>query len=81
MRLDNFLSTVGVIKRRTIAKKLADAGMIEVNGAKAKAAYTVKVNDIIVIKGTSGRTLEVLALPVGSVPKAERETYFKPLSS
>jgi len=79
MRVDDFLSTVGVIKRRTIDKQLADAGMIEVKGNKAKAAYVVKVNDIIVIKGASGRAVEVLALPGGSVPKTDREKYFREL--
>ena len=77
MRLDDFLSTVGVVKRRTVAKKLADAKMIEVNGNRVKPAYNVSIEDIIVIKGNNGRTIEVLDIPTGSVPKAEREKYFK----
>jgi ribosomal 50S subunit-recycling heat shock protein len=80
MRLDDFLSTVGVVKRRTIAKKLADSGMIEVNGSNAKPAYQVKQGDIVVIKGTHGRTVEVMQLPTSSVPKADRDQYFKPLA-
>ncbi len=80
MRLDDFLSTVGVVKRRTIAKKLADSGMIEVNGSNAKPAYQVNAGDIIVIKGTHGQAVEVLQLPSSSVPKAERELYFKSLA-
>ena len=77
MRLDDYLSTVGVVKRRTVAKKLADAKMIEVNGNRAKPAYNVSIKDIITIKGNNGRTIEVLDIPTGSVPKVERDKYFK----
>ncbi|MEA1980958.1 MAG: S4 domain-containing protein [candidate division Zixibacteria bacterium] len=80
MRIDDYLSTVGVIKRRTIAKKLADSKMIDVNGKSVKASYQVKEKDIIQIKGTQGKSVEVLMLPTSSVPKTDREKYFKELS-
>ncbi len=79
MRIDDYLSTVGVIKRRTIAKKLADNSMIEVGGRKIKPSYQVNERDIIVIKGTKSTTIEVLEIPRSSVSKAEREKYFKEL--
>ena len=34
MRVDDYLSTVGLIKRRTVAKEMADNGLVEVNGRK-----------------------------------------------
>jgi ribosomal 50S subunit-recycling heat shock protein len=77
MRIDDYLSTVGVIKRRTIAKQLGTNGLIEVNGRVVKPAYQVNVGDIIAIKGSRPNRLEVLQLPSGSVPKAAREEYFK----
>ena len=77
MRIDDFLSTVGVIKRRTIAKELGAKGMIAVNGRTIKPAYQVKVGDIIHIKGTHTKTVEVLDLPTGSVPKDKRDQFFK----
>jgi len=77
MRLDDFLSTVGVIKRRTVAKQLASSGLIEANGRKAKAAYTVQISDIISIKGSRPQTIEVLEVPTGSVSADSREKYFK----
>lgn len=80
MRLDDFLSTVGVVKRRTIAKELASNGLVEVNGRKVKPAYEVKLSDIIAIKGSRPSAVEVLALPSGSVPKTERGKYVKELS-
>ncbi|HWR84017.1 MAG TPA: S4 domain-containing protein [Candidatus Deferrimicrobium sp.] len=81
MRLDDFLSTVGIVKRRTIAKELAQHGMISVNGRTIKPAYQVRINDIIHIKGTHSVTIEVVDLPVGSVPRAERDRYFKELKN
>lgn len=80
MRIDDFLSTTGVIKRRTVAKELAQKGMIAVNGRTVKPAYQVKVHDIVAIKGSRAMTVEVLAVPTGSVPKAQREEYFKELT-
>ena len=80
MRLDDSLSTVGIVKRRTIAKELGSNGLIEVNGRAVKPAYAVKINDIIQIKGSRPFAAEVLAIPTGSVPKASRSSYFKEIS-
>ncbi len=81
MRIDDYLSTVGAVKRRTVAKEMASNGQIAVNGRTVKAAYQVQQHDIITIKGVRGRTIEVLALPTGSVPKERRSEYFKELPS
>ena len=47
MRLDKYLKVSRVIKRRTLANEVADAGRVLVNGKPAKASYTVKLGDII----------------------------------
>lgn len=47
MRLDKYLKVSRVIKRRTLANEVADAGRVLVNGKPTKASYTVKVGDII----------------------------------
>ena len=47
MRLDKYLKVSRVIKRRTLANEVADAGRVLVNGKPAKASSTVKVGDII----------------------------------
>ena len=47
MRLDKYLKVSRVIKRRTLANEVADAGRVLVNGKPAKASYTIKVGDII----------------------------------
>ena len=50
MRLDKYLKVSRVIKRRTLANEVADAGRVLVNGKPAKASYTVKIGDIIEVK-------------------------------
>ena len=47
MRLDKYLKVSRVIKRRTLANEVADAGRVLVNGKPAKASYTVKLGAII----------------------------------
>ena len=47
MRLDKYLKVSRVIKRRTLANEVADAGRVLVNCKPAKASYTVKIGDII----------------------------------
>ena len=49
MRLDKYLKVSRLIKRRTVANDVADAGRIMVNGKPAKASYTVKIGDEIEI--------------------------------
>lgn len=77
MRIDDYLSTVGVVKRRTVAKELGVNGLIEANGRRVKPAYEVKVGDIIHLKGSRPVTIEVLRLPTRSVPRSERNSFFK----
>ena len=80
MRVDDYLSTVGVVKRRTVAKDLGTNGLLEANGRKIKPAYTVNVGDIIRIKGSRPLSIEILDIPTRSVPKKERDQYFKTLA-
>ena len=50
MRLDKFLKITRIIKRRTVAKELADNGNISINGEEKKSSYNVKKEDILDIK-------------------------------
>ena len=47
MRLDKYLKVSRLIKRRTVANEVADAGRILINGKIAKASQGVKEGDII----------------------------------
>ena len=50
MRLDKYLKVSRLIKRRTIAKEVADQGRITLNGQVAKSSTTVKLGDELTIK-------------------------------
>ncbi len=47
MRLDKYLKVSRLIKRRTLANEVADAGRVLVNDKPAKASYAVKTGDVI----------------------------------
>lgn len=77
MRLDKFLKISRLIKRRTMAKEVADQGRITINGNKAKAASIVEIGDELVIKfGQNVVTLKVMDLRE-NVKKDEAETLYK----
>jgi ribosomal 50S subunit-recycling heat shock protein len=80
MRLDNFISDLGIIKRRTKAKEMADGGHVKVNDKRAKPAYNVKEGDKIEITGRRHIIIRVTKIPPGkSIPKDKRTDYFKVL--
>ncbi|KAI4308712.1 RNA-binding S4 domain-containing protein [Lactobacillus intestinalis] len=47
MRIDKFLKVSRLVKRRTVAKEMADQGRIKVNGRVVKSSYDVKLGDVI----------------------------------
>ncbi|ENH97629.1 putative ribosomal RNA-binding heat shock protein [Gracilibacillus halophilus YIM-C55.5] len=60
MRLDKFLKVSRLIKRRTLAKEIADQGRILVNGNHAKAATTLQEGDELQIQfGQRLLTIEI----------------------
>lgn len=63
LRLDKFLKVSRLIKRRTLAKEVADQGRITINGNQAKASSTVAVGDTLQIRfGQKLVTVEVTSL-------------------
>ncbi len=77
MRLDKFLKVSRLIKRRTLAKEVADQGRITINGNQAKASSVVSVGDELVIQfGQKLVTIEITALRE-TVRKEEAETLYK----
>jgi ribosomal 50S subunit-recycling heat shock protein len=66
MRLDLFLKISRLVLRRTVAQDLCDAGMIFVNGSRAKASKEVKPGDRIDIKRRTRHTaVEITGVPAG----------------
>lgn len=61
MRLDKYLKVSRIIKRRTVANEVCDAGHVSVNGKVARASYDVKENDILEITmGTNVTKIRVV---------------------
>jgi Ribosome-associated heat shock protein implicated in the recycling of the 50S subunit (S4 paralog) len=58
MRLDKFLKISRIIKRRTVAKEVADKGRIQVNGKLAKSSTDIKIGDELRIQ-FGNKVLEV----------------------
>ena len=50
MRLDLVLKLSRIIKRRTIAKELCDAGKISINGRVSKPSSEVKEGDVLTLR-------------------------------
>ena len=76
MRIDKYLKVSRLIKRRTVANDVADAGRIYVNGKVVKASYAVKVGDIIEIT-FGNRPVKVRVLSVEDAVRKDvaREMY------
>lgn len=85
MRLDKFLKVSRVIKRRTLAKEVADNGRIEINNKTAKSSTKLEVGDIITIT-FGNKVVEIKVLELLDSTKKEdapnmfeiiRETYIE----
>ncbi len=70
MRLDKFLKVSRLIKRRTIAKEICDAGKIMINGRTAKASSEVAVGDTLEIR-FANRTMTVKIAKVSETVKTQ----------
>ncbi|ARD06344.1 MULTISPECIES: RNA-binding S4 domain-containing protein [Lactobacillus] len=68
MRIDKFLKVSRLVKRRTVAKELADQGRIKVNGRVVKSSYDVKVGDIIEV-GYGTRQVKAKVLDIRETTK------------
>ncbi|MBQ2471173.1 MAG: RNA-binding S4 domain-containing protein [Acholeplasmatales bacterium] len=63
MRLDKYLKVSRLIKRRTLAKEVAEAERILVNDKPAKPSKELKVGDLITIEfGNKIVTVRVVSL-------------------
>lgn len=78
MRLDKFLKTARIVKRRALARELCDDEAVEVNGRVAKAGREVRPGDRIAVT-TRHRRLEltVLAVPDHGVRKGEAADLYR----
>jgi ribosomal 50S subunit-recycling heat shock protein len=70
VRLDKFLKVSRLIKRRTLAKQMSDAGRIAVNDRKAKASTNVEVGDTLTIR-YGNKTVTVQIRKIAEHPRRD----------
>jgi len=87
MRLDRWLKNTRLSKRRTSAKREADAGHVLVNGRPAKPGREVHPGDILTLVAedalgaSHASAVEILADAPRPVPRGEEGRYYRPVSS
>lgn len=70
MRIDKYLKISRIIKRRTVANEVCDAGKVSVNGKVVRASYDVKIDDVIEINFDT-RSIKVRVVSLNEVIKKE----------
>ena len=79
MRVDKFLNSVNITKRRAVSEDMCKNGVISVNGSVAKSAKDVKVGDVITVTYLE-RVIkyEVLQIPeTKTIPKTKQDDYIR----
>jgi ribosomal 50S subunit-recycling heat shock protein len=78
MRLDLFLKTSRLVKRRAVAQEMCVAGRVLVNGHEAKPAKEVKPGDVIALKFSSRIVdLEIVGMLNASSRKMSPEELYR----
>jgi ribosome-associated heat shock protein Hsp15 len=78
VRVDLLLKALCLVKTRSRAQKGCEAGVISINGRKAKPSADVRPGDILEIRYPRRvKAIEVLAVPAGQVGRRECERYYR----
>jgi ribosomal 50S subunit-recycling heat shock protein len=82
MRIDKYLNSVNITKRRPVAQDMISNKVVLINGVVVKASKNVEVGDVITINYLNGaKSYEVLQIPTTkSTPKSLQSEYIKELS-
>lgn len=79
MRVDKFLNSVNITKRRSVSQDMIESGVVAINGVVAKASKNIDVGSIITISYLeSVKKYKVLKIPtVKSTPKSLQNEYIE----
>jgi ribosomal 50S subunit-recycling heat shock protein len=78
MRIDKFLKVSRLVKRRTVANELCDAGRVLANGRVIKAGYEVKAGDqLTLVYANREISVTVLRVPEKAVSVQEADTLYQ----
>jgi ribosomal 50S subunit-recycling heat shock protein len=76
VRLDLYLKTSRLVKRRAVARAMCDEGRVLVNGQEARPAKEVKPGDTITIAFSArSMEIEILGIPAASKKGVAEEMY------
>jgi len=81
MRIDKFLNSVNITKRRSVAQDMISNKVVLINDTVVKASKKVEVGNIITINYIKeAKKYEVLQIPTTkSTPKSLQHEYIKEL--
>ncbi|MBV5279007.1 MAG: RNA-binding S4 domain-containing protein [Campylobacteraceae bacterium] len=79
MRVDKFLNSVNITKRRAISEDMCKNGVVSINGKVVKPAKDVKLGDIIQINYLEKIVqYEVLQIPTTkTISKSQQNEYVR----
>lgn len=79
MRIDKFINSVNLTKRRAIAQDMIEHDAVLVNGMKVKSSKQIKIGDIIeFVFLDSTEKYEVLQIPTTkSIPKSKKDEFVR----
>lgn len=79
MRIDKFLNSVNITKRRSVSQDMIANGVVLINGVVAKASKNIAVGDVITINYlNSVKKYKILQIPqTKSTPKSLQEEYIE----
>ncbi|WP_263832846.1 RNA-binding S4 domain-containing protein [Sulfurospirillum oryzae] len=79
MRVDKFLNSVNITKRRAVSEDMCKNGVVSINNVVVKPSKDVKVGDIITINYLEKTVkYEVLQIPESkTIPKTKQNEYVR----
>ena len=79
MRIDKFINTTNLTKRRAIAQDMIKHEAVYLNGVKVKASKQVKVGDVIEFRFLdSTQKYQILNIPTTkTIPKSQKDQFVK----
>ena len=82
MRIDKFLNSVNITKRRSVAQDMINNRVVLINDVVAKSSKNIEIGSIITINYlTSVKKYQVLQIPTTkSTPKSLQDKYIKDIS-
>jgi len=83
MRIDKYINTVNLTKRRAVAQDMIKHGAVFLNGVVAKPAKQVKLKDVIEFRYLDGKSekYEVLDIPkTKTIPKSQKDQFVRKIS-